>query len=75
VSLLRTWAAFMAGGGAFSSLYALHQDRFGSLDAYCAWLHQPGNWVDGRWWAVFGLVSAAVVMTVFSVPCERKVDE
>lgn len=38
--------SFLCGFGVATATNALHQDSYGSLDGYCAYLRTPGHWVD-----------------------------
>ena len=67
--------SFTLGFGTFGCVFGLHQDSYGSLENYCAYLREPGHWVDSRTSAIVSLVLIAIAMTYITmrtVQADRK---
>jgi hypothetical protein len=65
---MKTWLAFLVGVMMTAAGLGLHQDSFGSLDGYCAYLHN-GHWItDGsQWLAIFAIAFGVAIMTAISI--------
>jgi len=64
--LWQLWTGAAAGGVIALAHEGLHQDSFGSLDGYCAYL-KDGNWVDGRSMCIVGLVVGLAMLLGLTV--------
>jgi hypothetical protein len=56
--------SFLCGYGTAMAVTVLHQDSYGGLEGYCAYLHEPGRWVDAGFKPVLYVGIYVVAMAV-----------